>query len=130
MKNSLLAFLFFLIISSPAVNSQTVSCEKDPAGNWKFEAPYAPEGYKSGSITISLVEQKYSASMSFAGNEYKFQGEKFRIEKDSLFFSVYLENQYVAVSLKMEDRANISGKAVYSEGVVPLVMTRREEIKN
>jgi hypothetical protein len=99
----------------------------DPAGNWKFEAPYAPEGYTSGTLTVSLNESKYDAAMTFTGIDYKFKAENVKVANDSLTFSVYVEGNYVNLSLRVEDRAKMSGKAVYSEGVIPLALIRSEE---
>ena len=40
-------------------------------------------------------------------------------------FSIYLEGQDIKVMLKMENESNMSGKAVYSEGEVPLTLYRQ-----
>lgn len=98
--------------------------KKNPVGQWKFEAPYAPEGYTSGNIEVSLTEKKYSVSMSFSGSDYKFPGESTKVEKDSIFFSIYVEGESVAVRLKIEDAAKMTGAATYSGGVVPLTLLK------
>jgi hypothetical protein len=60
----------------------------------------------------------------FSGSEYKLNGEKVKIENDTISFSVFIEDQDVAVKLKMENSSKMSGKAVYTEGEVPLALTR------
>ncbi len=127
MKNKICILLIITLFISLSVSAQTQSRKKDPAGEWKFEAPYAPEGYTSGNIVISQAEKKYSASMAFTGMDYKFPGENIKVTKDSIFFSIYVEGEAVAVRLKHEDPAKMTGSATYSGGVVPLTLLK--EIK-
>jgi hypothetical protein len=116
----LLMFLFAVITVSSGQTTKKV----DPVGSWKFDAPYAPEGYTSGTIVIGLVEKKHTATMSFTGSEYKLTGENVKIENDSVSFSVFLEGQDIKVSLKGDVDEKMVGKAVYSEGEVPLSLTK------
>ena len=122
MKKVILFFIAIIII--PVLTAQNTQVKKDPVGKWKFEAPYAPEGYTSGIIEVGLAEMKYSTSMMFSDIEYKFIGEKVKFENDSLFFLIYIEGQDITVSLKMENGTKMSGKAVYSEGEVPLTLSK------
>lgn len=103
-------------------NAQTV--QNNPAGKWKFEAPYAPEGFTSGTIEVALADNNYSTSISFTGNDFKIPGEKTKVEKDTLSFTVFVEGNEVAIQLKMEDATKMSGKAHYSEGEIPLTLTK------
>lgn len=123
MKKIILSILF-VIFSLPIVTAQNNLEKKDPVGKWKFEAPYAPEGYTSGIIEVGFAEKKYSASMMFSGSENKLNGEKVQIEKDTISFFVFIEGEDVAVKLTMENSLKMSGKAVYSEGEVPLSLTK------
>ena len=136
MKKAIL-FLLIIVSSVPAVTAQNNQVKKNPTGSWKFEAPYAPEGYTTGSIVVGLAEKKYTASMVFDGNEYKFTGEKVKFENDSLFFLIYAEDQEVKFSFRLEDVTKMSGKAVYSEGELLFNLTKmtpaaevKGEIKN
>jgi hypothetical protein len=123
MKKASSFFLLFILSISFAFAQQTQT-KKDLTGNWKFDAPYAPEGYTAGTITIGIAEQKHTATMMFAGSEYKLTGEKVVVDKDSLSFAIFLEGQDIKVFLKMESDTKMSGKAVYSEGEVPLTLTK------
>ena len=123
MKKVILLILI-IVLSMPGVTAQNNQAKKNPVGTWKFEAPYAPEGYTSGSIVVGFSEKKYTASMIFAGNEYKFTGEKVKFENDSLFFSIYAENQIVTLSFRMENVTKMSGKAVYSEGELQFTLNK------
>jgi hypothetical protein len=124
MKTRIFALLLISIFFSLTVNAQNNQKKNDPVGNWKFEAPYAPEGYTSGTIIIGMADKKYSASMMFTGSDYKLAGEKVKIENDTISFSVFVESETVAVTLKMTEAAKMTGKAVYSEGEVPLTLTK------
>lgn len=123
MKKVILLFLL-IAFSIQFVAAQNNVKKANPVGEWKFEAPYAPEGYTSGTISIGQAEKKYTTSMSFTGSEYKFNGEKVKAAKDSMSFVIYLEGQDINVLLKIENETKMSGKAVYSEGEVPLTLTK------
>lgn len=118
---TVLVISFFSVIE---VSGQNSIKKTNPVGTWKFEAPYAPEGYTSGTIEVGLVEQKYSATLVFTGSEYKLTGEKVKVVNDSVLFSIYLEGQDIKVMLEIENETKMSGKAVYTEGEVPLTLTK------
>jgi hypothetical protein len=123
MKKGILIILS-IIFSLPILMAQNNQVKNNPVGTWKFAAPYAPEGYTSGTIIVGFAEEKHTATMSFTGNEYKLPGEKVKAVNDSILFSVYLEGQDIKVLLKMVSDTNMTGKAVYSEGEVPLTLTK------
>lgn len=124
MKSKIFTIIVITFLSVLAASGQTTAGKADPVGSWKFEAPYAPEGYTSGTIVVGLAEQKHSATMMFTGSEYKLTGDKVKIENDTLTFIVYLEGQNINVTLKIESNTKMTGKAVYSEGEVPLTLTK------
>ena len=124
----IIPFIFLLIFSIPAIHAQSSAKDNNPLGKWKFEASYAPEGYTTGMIEVSLNEDKYSASISFNGTDYKFPGEKVKVEGENLFFIVYIQDSDVTINLKMDGNTKMAGKASYSEGEIPLTLTR--EIPN
>jgi hypothetical protein len=128
MKNRILTLIVISFISVIAVSGQT-NGKKNPAGTWKFTAEYAPEGYGAGTIVFGTADQKSTATMAFGDSEYKLTGENVKIKNDSIFYSIYLEGQDIKVLLKIESEKNITGKAVYSEGEVPLTLTKVEEKK-
>ena len=119
-----LLFLFQVSIAQEA-NVQ----KKDPVGKWKFEAPYAPEGYQSGTMIFGVTEGKYNAGTVFTNFDYKFPGEQVKYARDSITFVVNLEGQAIKILLKLEDTQKMTGKAVYSEGSIPLSLTRQTENK-
>ena len=123
MKKSII-FLAILFLGISIASAQTGSNKSNPSGKWKFEAPTAPEGYTAGTIEVALADNNYTTSISFAGSDYKIPGEKTRVEKDSVSFMVYVEGNEVSISLKLEAAAKMSGKAVYSDGTIPLTLTK------
>lgn len=124
MKTRILTLLALSILSFTVVSGQNNSKQENPVGTWKFEAPYAPEGYNSGIIVVGIAEKKNTTTMSFTGSDYKIEGEKVKAANDSITFSVYVEGQDVKVFLKIESETTMSGKAVYSEGEIPLTLTK------
>jgi hypothetical protein len=124
MKDRILMLTAISLLLCCALSGQSQKVNKDPSGKWKFEAPYAPEGYTAGVIEVALADNKYSTSISFAGSDYKIPGENTKVEKDTLAFVVNVEGNSVSITLKLEDAAKMSGKAVYSEGEIPLTLTR------
>lgn len=123
MKNRILTLMVISFLFVIGVNGQN-SNKINPVGTWKFAAPYAPEGYSSGKIVVGFAEQKHTTTMSFTGNEYKLPGDNVKTVNDSIMFSVFLEGQDIKVMLKMVSDTNMTGKAVYSEGEVPLALSR------
>ena len=119
-----IVFILFIIFSLQLLTAQATQVKNNPVGTWKFSAPYAPEGYTSGTIVVGFAEQKHTTTMSFTGNEYKLPGENVKAVEDSVLFSVFLEGQDIKVLLKMDSDTNMTGKAVYSEGEVPLALSR------
>lgn len=125
MKNKITFILAVLLLSLASANAQTKS-KTDPTGTWKFEAPTAPEGYTGGNIVIGMADKKYTATMSFSGSEYQIPGEQVKVSSDSLAFQVYLEGDVINVAMKLESNIKMSGKATYSEGVVPLTAVKQD----
>jgi len=121
----LFPFAMLLVFSISLINAQTTKTKKDPAGDWKFEAPYAPEGYTTGKITIGFAEKKYTAVISMTGSDYKINGENVKFENDTVSFSVYIEGETVGVKMKMEDTVKMTGAATSSQGEIPLTATKQ-----
>jgi hypothetical protein len=129
MKRGFLLIGLFLLICGTILAQDANISKKDPVGKWKFEAPTAPEGYTTGTMVFGVTEGKYSAGTIFTNFDYKFPGEKVKYANDSVSFVINLEGEAVNVLLKMEDPIKMTGKAVYSEGTVPLTLTRQTENK-
>jgi hypothetical protein len=128
MKSRILTISVLFLFLSVTMSAQTTAKKDSALGRWKFEAPYAPEGFTSGVIEFSMTDNKYSSAILFTGNDYKIPGDKTILEKDTISFSIIIEGNEVSVSLKPENDSKITGKAVYFEGEIPLTLTR--EVQN
>lgn len=124
MKNKILTTLLILVFAGLTAGAQTSQKKLNPVGSWKFDAPYAPEGYTTGTIIIGLQEKLHTASISFTGSEYKIPGEKVKVEGDSLKFDVYLEGATINILMKMESESAMTGKALTPDGEVPLTLKK------
>ena len=111
------------------LSAQTDSTKNSPLGKWKFEAPYAPEGFNTGIIDVSFAENKYSTAISFAGSDFIIQGDKTKVENDTVSFVILVEGQEVTVNLKAENDDKMSGKAVTFQGEIPLTLTKDVPVK-
>ncbi len=127
MKNKILAILVITIFSAITLNGQAAPEKLNPVGQWSYAAPYAPEGYQTGTIEIGLTDGKYTASFSVTGSDYKMPAEKVKFENDVVTFLVIIEANQINISLKMESEKKMTGKAVYSDGEIPLTLTKVEK---
>ncbi|OFY65575.1 MAG: hypothetical protein A2V64_07545 [Bacteroidetes bacterium RBG_13_43_22] len=113
-----------MVLCTSVISAQSASEKKDPVGKWKFDAPYAPEGYTSGAIDFRFDEGKYKASISLTNMDYTLTGEKVKIQNDSISFFIWIETDSVSVNLKMNDNKTMTGNAAFSEGIIPLTLTK------
>lgn len=121
-------FIVLLLFCFSAGSAQSTKGKNSPVGKWKFEAPYAPEGYTTGLMEVGFADNKYTATISFTGSDYKIPGEKVKIENDTLNFSVFLDGAEIPINLKMDGDTKMAGKAVSPEGEIPMTLTK--EIPN
>lgn len=126
MKKGIFTLLLFALCAIFTATGQTNSKNATHTGKWKFEAPYAPEGFNTGTIDVKFAEDKYTTSISFPTSGYTLAGEKAKVDKDTLSFTVFVEGQEVVVYLKPDTDKKMTGKAVYFEGEIPLTLTKQE----
>ena len=129
MKTKILSIFMLSLLSVLTVCAQTNSKKNNPVGNWKFEAPSAPYGYTLGNLNVSFKDKKYTAIMSFPGNDYHLPGDKIKADGDNFSFTTFAEGQEVLIQLKMESNSKMSGKVIHSDGEIPLALTRVVEKK-
>jgi len=129
MKIKLLSFFIIAGFLTPALLAGNPAMDYNPAGKWNFNAAYAPAEYSTGTMDISLQDNNYKVLILFRGSDYKHYGEKIKFEDNNLNFTVYIEGQSIAVSLKLESQGKMTGKAVYSDGETNLNLSRQQEKK-
>jgi len=123
-KSLLIAFLA-VILGLISLDSSAVT-KKNPVGKWKFSAPDAPYGYESGIMEIKKEDDTYTVSMKFVGFEYKFECEGVIFLKDKLSFNLYLDGDDIFLAFEFEDKNELAGKAIYSEGELTITAKRTE----
>jgi len=114
--------VFSVFVFSVLAQNQKVKYE--PAGKWQFDAPYAPEEYKTGVMEFVKAEGKYTAFVSFTGSDYKIPLEKVTIKNDSIYLNLYVEGTDVPIKIKMENETKLTGMAYSTDGDIPLTATR------
>lgn len=128
MKNKSLVLLFLALVSVMSASGQKPA-PAELSGKWKFEAPAAPEGFTSGDIDISLVENVYKVSLAFTGSDYRLEGDRAAVVDGSFVFVVYLQGQEITIMLKMDGQDKMNGLALHPEGEVPLTLVRNIDKK-
>ncbi len=126
MKKNIFTYLMISLFAICAVSAQTTPKKANPVGKWKFEAPYAPEGYNTGTIEFSFAENKYSTFISMPGSDYKIPGEQTKVENDTVSFFVLLDGTQISINLKTESEIKMTGIAVSPDGDIPLTLTKEE----
>jgi hypothetical protein len=126
MKKTLAFITLTLVIGCFSLNTFAFDAN-NPVGKWKFNAPTAPYGYEQGTIEVSKDGDAFKATMSFTGMEYKFDLEKVKFADDVLTFGLYLDGEDIFVKMTMKSKDEMSGKAIYSEGEIPLTAKRDKE---
>lgn len=129
MKSRIISISVLFLFIAVSASAQTGVKNDNAIGKWKFEAPYAPEGFTTGTIEFSVTDNKYTSAISFSGNDYKIAGDKTKIAKDTVSFSVLIEGNEVAITLKPDGDSKMTGKAVYFEGEIPLTLTKEVKTK-
>lgn len=88
-------------------------------GEWKFEAPAAPEGSTKGDIEIKAdaVIMTFDDAVVFPSTWVKFRN-------DSIIYQVDFDATTVVFSLKIIDKNHMTGKAVWEEGESPFILRK------
>lgn len=122
MKTRIIKLFIFgsllLFFSVTADAQKKVTC----TGNWKFEAPTAPDGYTYGIMAI----KKDSVITQFTDGNYKFPSNWVKLKSDSIIFESDINGTTVVFSLKINDNKKVSGNAVWNEGETLMILTKKE----
>jgi hypothetical protein len=121
MKSKILkSFLLcsILLLGSLSTNAQI----KEPyIGNWRFEAPTAPDGYTYGIITF----KKDSVFSAFTDKNYTFPSNWIKVKSDSIIYGSNIDGETVLFSLKVIDKLKVTGNAVWSGGETLMILTKK-----
>jgi len=127
LMKKILLLSVLLVCITVALTAQTQKPKFDPVGKWKFDAPYAPEGYNNGIMEFVFAEGKYSAFISFTGSDYKIPLEGVKVANDSIRLNLYVEGADIAIKLKMKSDSKISGAALSPDGEIPLTAVKEKQ---
>jgi hypothetical protein len=90
----------FAVISNAAIFPEN----NDVAGEWKYEVPNAPYGYRSGVISISENEDGLSGEVKFSDG-YKVKLKKITLDGNSLHVELYIDYELITVKSDVKDNA-------------------------
>ncbi len=88
-------------------------------GEWRFEAPKAPEGSTKGNIRI----KSDAVIMSF-DRLLEYPSTWVKMRNDSLIYQTEFDEATVLFSLKIVDKENMTGNAVWKDGETPVTFKR------
>ncbi|HEX2970461.1 MAG TPA: hypothetical protein VHO46_15295 [Bacteroidales bacterium] len=114
-----------LFLNAQMGNANTSSARSEAkiedsyTGNWKFEAPNAPEGSTEGDIVIKPEE----VIMTF-DNAVGFPSKWIKFRNDSIIYQTVFDGATVVFSVKIIDRNNMKGKAVWDDGETEFIMKK------
>jgi len=123
MKTKNLLFCLFIMFFLSGTLSLNAQVKKTYQGKWNFEAPTAPEGYNSGTITFKAD----SSIMEFTYGYYPYYSSRLRVKSDSIIYTTNVDGEIVLFSLKIKGKSYITGDAVWSTGQSEMILTKKEE---
>lgn len=125
-RKSVITASLLLIMGLFSLNSFAMK-GNDPVGTWKFSAPTAPYGYEKGLIEISKDGDELIGTMSFDGMQYKFDMERLKFADDIITFGLFIDGDDVFIKMSFGEKDELSGKAVTSEGEIPMTAKRENK---
>jgi hypothetical protein len=119
MKAKILRYILAVILcvyGTFLVNAQSVD---SLIGDWNAEAPEAPAGFNTSVMTIT----QDSVFTIFTGESFPYGSISMNFKNDTLSFEIGGLN--VLCTLRVEDKARLSGNAVWEGGQSKLILTRK-----
>jgi len=110
--------MLILLITSLSVTGQI---NKVYRGNWNFEAPAGNPGFTDGVIEF----KKDSVFTIFTNMSYKFPCTWVKVKKDSIIFVSNINGHDVLSSLKIENKASMTGICVWRSGESKLILKKK-----
>lgn len=119
-----LIILTTIALIALSASAQEVPVQKNPVGNWKVEAPYAPEGFQYSKLGVTKVEDKYVVEMNFEDVGYKLLAERVTFIDGVLKFGFWVEDVDVTITFKFNGEDKLEGSAVTVDGEIPMTAVR------
>jgi hypothetical protein len=124
MNKTMFLMLVALLITG-ILGAVTPPEKKDFLGEWKFESPYAPEGYQKGIFIIKEKENALAGELKFS-DAYKLDIKDMVITDGVLKFGINVDGSYVNVKATIEE-GKLKGSAASPEGDLPFEATKVEK---
>ncbi|WP_372950309.1 hypothetical protein [Mariniphaga sp.] len=121
----ILIVLSLAFLATSFLHATAMPAIKSALGEWKFESPYAPDGYNKGSIIISEKEGVLAGEIKFAdGTKVELKDVKF--EENILKFGINVEYNYIPIKATIEGN-KMKGTANTPDGDLPFEATKVEK---
>jgi hypothetical protein len=116
-----------ICLTYTVLNGQTAQKMDEPIGKWRFETPYASEGYQRGLIEIRKSAEIYSAAISFADTVYKLYASNVKYNAGLVDFIINIEGQPINISLSFTHPDTLKGRAFTPDGELPMTLMRKKD---
>ncbi len=117
MKKLIILSILMAIVAG-SFNASAKVRKKDVIGDWKYEAPAAPEGFDTGVFAFFEKNGKFDGELKL-NDGLKINLEQVKLEKDVLSFGLYVEGAFVTVKTKIEGKS-LSGTVATPDGEMKL----------
>lgn len=107
-------------MKSGASENSDAMIKENYMGDWKFEAPDAPPGSTSGNLVI-----KADAIIMSFDDIQEYPSSWIKVRNDSIIYQVKFDQATVVFLLKVIDKDNMSGKAVWDDGETAVILKKR-----
>ena len=112
-------------LATTLLHATAMPAIKNVIGEWKFESPYAPDGYNKGSIVITEKEGVLAGEIKFAdGTKVELKDVKF--EENILKFGINVEYNYIPIKATFEGN-KMKGAANTPDGDLSFEATKVEK---
>jgi hypothetical protein len=120
-----LTLIVGLVFATSQVQAQSQNTDiNNFIGKWKYNSPKAPYAYQEGHLLIANENEEDHPTVTIIfSEEKKLEAENVKLVDQKLQFSIYVENEYVTVTLKRQDD-KITGTADTTSDKLALTAVR------
>jgi hypothetical protein len=100
MKNIILGLILVVLVMLNCLHCTKVNTQRDFVGNWIWESPSNPEGFRSGTIEV----YNDSVIYTFDGMKERFHSSNVTFKKDSLIYTSLFMGEEAVTKVKLENK--------------------------
>ena len=119
-----LLILTLLVAFAATLNAVPKSSKNDLLGKWKYEVSSAPYGYEKGTLVFNEKKGELAGEVQFNDGS-KDELIKVTFEEGLLKCGVYVENNYIGIEAKIEDKKMV-GTVASPDGKIDLKAEKTE----